>query len=115
MEWCAMSYPAGLYYAVLCCTRAIYCTVHNEQSCFYSMFFFKVSYFEGSFSFTFWGAAISTSVALTVPWVYVQMYICTMCLLIMLSVDISIHKPKSNLSHKPWSLNGPHNVVKHND
>ena len=49
-----MSDPAGLYCAVLCCTRAIYCTVHNEQSCFYSMFFFKVSYFEGSFSFTFW-------------------------------------------------------------
>ena len=49
-----MSDPAGLYCAVLCCTRAIYCTVHNEQSCFYSMFFFKVSYFEGSFSFTSW-------------------------------------------------------------
>ena len=50
-----MSDPAGLYCAVLCCTRAIYCTVHNEQSCFYSMFFFEASYFEGSFSFTSWG------------------------------------------------------------
>ena len=48
--------PLSLFSFVdVMCKIQYYRVGRNPWSCFYSMFFFKVSYCEGSFSFTSWG------------------------------------------------------------